>query len=403
MTDIIKDEIKKYIEENEEEMIQERRYLHENPELSMKEVETTKWLKKQLEAMGFTDIKEIEPTGLVVEINPKSAGKTVLLRADIDALPIKETNDFAYKSKNEGVSHACGHDIHAAMLLNATRALLKVKDKLKGRVRIVFQPGEETGEGGQAVVSQGFTKGVDSAFAIHIHTMFDTGKTSTGYGAVMANNTFFNVKFLGKSAHSSTPYEGNDAMLMATTFVNAAQAMVTRKMDLLNAPVILNIGKIGGGSAANAVASEIDLEGSFRSTQRKSVEEMIGELRKAADLSAKLFDGRAEFSYKLGAGAVINEEKSTDLSLRLAREVFGKENVADDLKLAGSEDFGFYLSGFDAYEGVDGTYMFIGGRNPLDKKTYPQNHAQDFNPDESALKDGAYLLAAYAYEYLKEN
>lgn len=403
MTDKIKEIIKKSIEANEEAMFEDRRYMHEHPELSMEEFETTKWLKKKLEDLGFTDIKEIDPTGLVVEINPESKGKTVLLRADIDALPIKETNDISFKSENEGVSHACGHDTHAAMLLNATKALLKIKDELKGRVRLVFQPGEETGQGGQAVVRQGFTKDVDSAFAIHIHTMFDTGKASTGYGSVMANNTFFNVTFEGKSAHSSTPYEGNDAMLMASTFVNAAQAMVTRKMDLLNAPVILNIGKIEGGSAANAVASEIKLEGSFRSVKRETVDEMIGELKKAADLSAKLFDGKADFSYNLGAGAVINEEKSTDLSIKLAKEIFGEENVATDLKLAGSEDFGFYLSGFDEFDGIDGTYMFIGGRDPEDKKTYPQNHAQDFNPDESAMKYGAYLLASYAYEYLLEN
>ena len=165
MTNIIRDEILI----NEEKMIEDRRYMHAHPELSMKETETTKFIRKELEALGFDPVP-IEPTGLMVEINPESTGKTVLLRADIDALPIEETNDFVYKSQNPGVSHACGHDIHAAMLLNAVKVLVKMKDELKGRVRIIFQPGEETGEGGRAVVSQGFTKDVDSAFAIHIHT-----------------------------------------------------------------------------------------------------------------------------------------------------------------------------------------------------------------------------------------
>lgn len=394
------DKIKKSILANEEKMIEDRRFMHAHPELSMKEFETTKFIKKELESMGF-EVEEINPTGLMVEINPESTGKTVLLRADIDALPIKESNDFDFVSKNEGVSHACGHDIHAAMLLNATKALLEVKDELKGRVRIIFQPGEETGEGGRAVVSQGYTKDVDSAFAIHIHTGWDLGKASTGYGDVMANNTFFSVKFMGKSAHSSTPYQGNDAMMMLANFITNAYAISARKIDNVFHPVVLNLGVVEGGSAANAVASEVSLEGSFRSFDNESVDFMVKELEKCADLSSKLYDGQSEFSYKMGAGAVRNEKESTDLSVRIAKEIFGDENVSTDLKLSGSEDFGFYLSGFGDYKGVDGTYMFIGGRDPENPKTYPQNHATDFNPDERAMKYGAELLASYAYEYLK--
>ena len=397
MTDIIKQSIL----DNEEKMIEDRRHMHMHPELSMQEVKTTEFIKKELESLGF-EVTKINPTGLMVEINPEKTNKTVLLRADIDALPIKETNDFDFKSQVEGVSHACGHDIHAAMLLNATKALLKVKDEIDGRVRIIFQPGEETGEGGRAVVSGGYTKDVDSAFAIHIHTGWDLGKASTGYGEVMANNTFFNVKFRGKSAHSSTPYQGNDAMLMLANFINAAYAIQARKIDNVFHPVVLNLGVVEGGSAANAVASEINLDGSFRSFSNESVDFMVKELSKAARLSAEIYDGEAKFSYNMGAGAVINEEKSTDLSVKIAKEIFGEENVATDLKLSGSEDFGFYLSGYGDEPGVDGTYMFIGGRDPENKATYPQNHATDFNPDERAMKYGAELLARYAYDYLKK-
>ncbi|WP_106460839.1 M20 metallopeptidase family protein [Anaerococcus sp. Marseille-P3915] len=397
MTNIIRDEILT----NEEKMIEDRRYMHAHPELSMKETETTKFIRKELEALGFDPVA-IEPTGLMVEINPESTGKTVLLRADIDALPIAETNDFEYKSQNPGVSHACGHDIHAAMLLNALKALVKVKDDLKGRVRIIFQPGEETGEGGRAVVSQGLTKDVDSAFAIHIHTGWDLGKAATGYGEVMANNTFFNVEFKGKSAHSSTPHQGNDAMMMLANFINAAYGISARKIDNVFDPVVLNLGVVEGGSAANAVPADIRVEGSFRSFSNKAVDFMVKELEKAARLSAELYDGSAEFSYNMGAGAVINEEKSTDLSVEIAKDIFGEDNVSTDLKLSGSEDFGFYLSGYKDVPGVDGTYMFIGGRDPENSKTHPQNHAQDFNPDERAMKYGAELLARYAYEYLNK-
>lgn len=231
----------------------------------------------------------------MVEINPEKTNKTVLLRADIDALPIKETNDFDFKSQVEGISHACGHDIHAAMLLNATKALLKVKDDIDCRVRIIFQPGEKTGEGGKAVVTGGYTKEVDSAFAIHIHTGWDLGKASTGYGEVMANNTFFNVKFKGKSAHSSTPYQGNDAMLMLANFINAAYAIQARKIDNVFHPVALNLGVVEGGSAANAVASEIKLDGSFRSFSNESVDFMVENFRKLLDFLQKCMMERQNF------------------------------------------------------------------------------------------------------------
>lgn len=321
------------------------------------------------------EVKQLEPTGLIAEINPDRDGKTVLLRADFDALPIEETNDFDFKSKNPGKSHACGHDTHTAMLLAATRALIEIKDELPGTVRLLFQPGEETGDGGKAVVEQGVTKGGDSGFAIHIHTAFPLGYAATGYGETMAGNYFFEVNFKGKSAHGSTPYLGHDAIMMVNTFINEA----------------------------NAVASDAKLTASFRFFSNDAADEFLKELKRIADFSADMHGGSVEFNYNQGAGPVINEENSTDTAVKVAKEIFGEDKVMTDLKVAGSEDFGLLLAGFEDYEAMPGTYMAVGAKNPDDPSTFPVNHSQDFNPDESAFKNGALLLAQYAYDFLNEN
>ena len=399
---MVNEKLKELIYKDEEKIIEQRRKLHQNPELSMEEKQTNDFIKKELESYGL-EVKQLEPTGLVAEINPNSDGKTVLLRADFDALPIEETNDFDFKSKNPGKSHACGHDAHTAMLLAATRALLEIKDELKGTVRLLFQPGEETGDGGKAVVKQGVTKDVDSGFAIHIFTNIPLGYAATGYDQVMAGNYFFEVNFKGKSAHGSTPFEGHDAIMMLNTFITAANGAVARKVDALNEPIVLNYGTISGGSVANAVASQAKLVGSFRFFTNESADKFLNDLKEIAESSAKLYGGSAEFTFNQGAGPVINEKTSTDIAVKVAKDLFGEGKVKTDMKVAGSEDFGFLLAGYEDFDGMPGAYMCIGAKNPDDPSTFPINHAQNFNPDESVFKDGALLLAQYAYEFLNQD
>lgn len=398
----MKEKLKELIFNDEEKIISQRRELHKHPELAMEEHWTNDFIKSELESMGLK-VKQLEPTGLVAEINPDSDGKTVLLRADFDALPIEETNEFEWKSKNEGKSHACGHDTHTAMLLGAARALNEIKDELPGTVRLLFQPGEETGDGGKSVVRQGVTEGVDSGFAIHIFTNFLSGTAATGYGDVMAGNFFFEAKFKGRSAHGSTPYDGHDAIMMLNTFINGANAVISRKVDALNSPIVLNFGTIEGGAVANAVASDAKIKGSFRFFSNEWAEKVLEELKTIADLAAKMYGGTAEFSPNQGAGPVLNEEKSTDLSVKVAKDIFGEDKVSTDMKVAGSEDFGFLLAGFEGHEGMPGTYMCLGARDPENEKTHALNHYQDFNPDENAFKYGSLLLARYAYEFLTED
>lgn len=398
---MVKDRIKNLILDNEESMIDFRRKMHENPELSMKEFETSKFIASFLDQMGIS-YRFANPTGIIGEIKGKSDKKTVLLRADIDALPILETNDVSYKSKNEGVSHACGHDTHSAMLLTALKALNEVKDELDGIVRFVFQPGEETGEGSKAMVKDGVLDGVDNAFGAHIFTSFDSGVLGATYGQTFAANDFFNIHFKGLTSHGSTPQKGVDAMVMAATFILNSQAIISREIDLAEEPVVLTFGKIHGGEVANSICGDVYIEAGFRAFTQDSVDFVEKRLTEYANQVAKMYRGEVEIDFNLGAAPVVIDEDSGKLTQKVAAEIVGEENVDKDIRFSGSEDFGLYLTGYDGVKGVKGSFGMIGARNS-DPKTHNFNHASDFNVDESVLKNGAMMYALYAYEYLSQD
>ena len=398
---MVKDRIKKVILDNEESMIDFRRKMHENPELSMKEFETSKFIASFLDEMGIS-YRFANPTGIIGEIKGKSDKKTVLLRADIDALPILETNDVSYKSKNEGISHACGHDTHSAMLLTALKALNEVKDELDGNVRFVFQPGEETGEGSKAMVKDGVLDGVDNAFGAHIFTSFDSGVLGATYGQTFAANDFFNIHFKGLTSHGSTPQKGVDAMVMAATFILNSQAIISREIDLAVEPVVLTFGKIHGGEVANSICGDVYIEAGFRAFTQDSVDFVEKRLTEYANQVAKMYRGEVEIDFNLGAAPVVIDENSGKLTQKVAAEIVGEENVDKDIRFSGSEDFGLYLTGYDEVKGVKGSFGMIGARNS-DPKTHNFNHASDFNVDESVLKNGAMMYALYAYEYLSQD
>ena len=398
---MVKDRIKNLILDNEESMIDFRRKMHENPELSMKEFETSKFIASFLDEIGIS-YRFANPTGIIGEIKGKSDKKTVLLRADIDALPILETNDVSYKSKNEGISHACGHDTHSAMLLTALKALNEVKDELDGIVRFVFQPGEETGEGSKAMVKDGVLDGVDNAFGAHIFTSFDSGVLGATYGQTFAANDFFNIHFKGLTSHGSTPQKGVDAMVMAATFILNSQAIISREIDLAEEPVVLTFGKIHGGEVANSICGDVYIEGGFRAFTQDSVDFVEKRLTEYANQVAKMYRGEVEIDFNLGAAPVVIDENSGKLTQKVAAEIVGEENVDKDIRFSGSEDFGLYLTGYDGVKGVKGSFGMIGARNS-DPKTHNFNHASDFNVDESVLKNGAMMYALYAYEYLSQD
>lgn len=375
-------------------MITFRRELHQHPELSMQEFETTKRIARELEKLGL-DFKYMEPTGLVGEIVGGKPGKTVLLRADIDALPIYEVSrDLEYCSQNDGVMHACGHDTHAAMLLTALKALNKQKNELKGTVRFVFQPSEENGLGALKMLEQGVTEGVDNVFGIHIQSGLKTGTVLSPVGEMMASHDLLTVKFTGRGGHAARPDSAVDAAVMASSFVLNAQSVVSREISPMES-VVVTIGKMEVGERFNVIAERAYLEGTVRTFNPEMRAHAEKALKRYAQAVADMYRGTVEFSYEQVTQPLSNDRESAKRVHDLVTASLGEENMLKEGKTTGGEDFGFYM----VNGGVPGAFALVGSRSD-DEATQYDHHHNKFNVDESALKNGARLLAEYAYTYL---
>ncbi|WP_235956187.1 amidohydrolase [Ruoffia halotolerans] len=380
--------------QEEANMIAFRRELHQYPELSMEEYETTKRIARELDKVGLS-YKFMEPTGLVGEIVGDKPGKTVLLRADIDALPIYEvTRDLEYCSKNDGVMHACGHDTHASMLLTALKALNKEKADLQGTVRFVFQPSEENGQGALKMIEQGVTEGVDNVFGIHIQSGVRTGVVMCPEGEMMASHDLLTVNFTGKGGHAARPEKCVDAAVMASSFVMNAQAVVAREMSPIES-VVVTIGKMDVGDRFNVIAERAYLEGTVRTFNPVTREKAETALKRYAQAVASMYGGSVEFGYQHVTQPVNNDVASAQRVQGLASEFFGEENVVKQGKTTGGEDFSFYM----VNGGVPGAFAVVGAQSD-DEATHYEHHHNKFNVDEAALKNGARVMAEYAYRYL---
>lgn len=379
----------------EDEMIAMRRYLHTHPELSGEEFKTTKYIANELTNLGL-EYRLIEPTGIIVDLEGSQPGKTVLLRADMDALPINELNDhLEYKSVNEGVMHACGHDSHVAMLFTALRALLEVKDSIKGTVRFIFQPAEEIAQGASWAIDQGVLEGVDNAFGIHIWTVDETGQISCPSGPAFAAADQVTVKFNGVGGHAAQPHLTKDAVVMASQFVTNAQSVVSRVVDPI-APAVLTFGKITGGDRWNVIAANTTVEGTLRIFDQDERDKAEQAIRDYANHIAEMHDGTAEVEYIRLTEPVNNEDRSAALVQEVAAESFGNEKVQNNAPTMGAEDFGFYMTE------IPGAFATVGCANIELDTTHP-HHSAHFNVDEAALKTGAELYANYALAYLNQD
>ncbi|MBG9977286.1 amidohydrolase [Facklamia tabacinasalis] len=375
-------------------MIAFRRELHQYPELSMEEYETTKRIARELDKVGLS-YKFMEPTGLVGEIVGGKPDRTVLLRADIDALPIYEvTRDLEYCSKNDGVMHACGHDTHASMLLTALKALNKEKADLQGTVRFVFQPSEENGQGALKMIEQGVTEGADNVFGIHIQSGVRTGVVMCPEGEMMASHDLLTVNFTGKGGHAARPEKCVDAAVMASSFVMNAQAVVAREMSPIES-VVVTIGKMEVGDRFNVIAERAHLEGTVRTFNPVTREKAETALKRYAQAVASMYGGTVEFGYQHVTQPVSNDVASAQRVQGLASEFFGEENVVKQGKTTGGEDFSFYM----VNGGLPGAFAVVGAQSD-DEATHYEHHHNKFNVDEAALKNGARVMAEYAYRYL---
>ena len=375
-------------------IIERRRYYHRHPELSFKEVETTKSLLEDVKAMGLEVQTFPDYTGFVATLDTGRPGKTVMLRSDIDALPVKECTGLPFASENDGVMHACGHDNHMAMQLGAARILCDIKDELAGgKVKFIFQAAEEVGYGSRYYVEHGVLDGVDAIFGMHIWGTLDAPYVSVDGGNRMASMDNFKIHVKGLQSHGSAPQDGHDAIVAASAIVMALQTFVSRINNPIN-PLVLSVGKFHGGAMYNIICKDVELEGTIRTYSRELRKQMEAKLKQIVESTAAAYFCQAELEFIPLLPAVINDHAElNEIAQEAALKLFGPEGVKEFPALMGSEDFALFM------DKVPGFFAFLGTRN-VEKGLTATNHNEKFTSDEDVLFRGAALAAQFAADFL---
>ena len=381
--------------EQESYIIQARHHLHAHPELSCKETETTRFICGELEKMGIA-VETFEGiTGCVGTIEGAHPGKTVMLRADIDALPIQETPGKSYCSQNAGVMHACGHDCHTAMLLGAARILSSHREEIHGTVKLIFQMGEEVGRKSEEYVTRGALEGVDAIFGMHVWANLDAGTANFEVGERMACSDRFTIRVKGKKAHGSAPHEGHDAMLAAAAVVMGLQSIPSRQISPLDS-LVVTVGMMNGGTKENILADEVELVGTVRVFDRQFRRSMPERIEKLAGQIAGGYGCSAECTYYFGPSPLINEHENLNrLAAQSALEELGEGSLASQPKSMGAEDFSVYM------EHIPGVFGYLGVRN-REKGIECIAHHPAFAVDEDVLYHGTGIYVRFALNYLNE-
>lgn len=371
-----------------------RRHIHQYPELSFREKETTEYIQKELESMGIEVIRFSDYYGLIGVLKGGRAGKTVLLRADIDALGIREENELDFCSVHAGVMHACGHDCHSAMLLGAAKILSAYCDALKGTVKFLFQSAEESGHGANYYVDHGCLDGVDAAMAIHMMNEIPEGTFSIEAGPRMASCTDFTLTVHGAATHGSMPHLGHDAIVAASAVIMNLQNLVSRQHSPLR-PLVVSIGSVRAGSQFNIVADEVVMKGTIRTFDRDLFASMPKRLEAMAKGTAEAMGCHASMVVDTSEPAAINDYESIRLAAHNAVETLYGDCFASMKQKMGSEDFAVIM------EKVPSVLCFLGYHNEEKGTVYPL-HSKDFRVNDEILDKGAALFAKFAYDYLEK-
>jgi len=374
-------------------IVEQRRYLHRHPERSFKEKETTAYLAKELAQMGIAVQTFPDYFGLVGTITGSEPGKTVLLRADIDALAIEEKSQVPFASENSGVMHACGHDSHSAMLLGAAKLLVAHKKAIKGTVKLLFESAEESGHGSKYYLEHNIVTDADACFALHVMPQIAAGHFALESGPRMASCTDFILTIEGSSAHGSTPHLGHDAIVAASSAVMNIQTLVSRYNNPL-LPLVVTIGKIRAGKQFNIICDKVTMEGTIRTFDHDNYVQVPKELEKMVQSIATMFKCKSKMEIITDEPAAINNHPELlNIARQAAVELWGQEVLLPIDTMMGSEDFAFIMNK------IPGVLGFLGIKD--DKAIYPL-HSNQFTLDDGNLYKGAGLYANFALNYLNQ-
>ena len=389
MSNLVKD-----VEALKNYLIETRREFHQNPELSLKEFRTASRIEEELTKFGIKHSRVGETGVLGILKGDKPSDKVLLLRADIDALPINEVGDVEYISKNPGVMHACGHDAHTTCLLAAAKILSEKKNEIAGEVRFVFQPAEEIGKGTQPFIEANVLEGVDRVFGLHCAPDLPLGTVGLTPKLNNAAVDHFTISVKGVSSHVSLPHKGVDALYVASEIVVAVQALRTRLNSPLE-PMIIGIGKFNAGTTYNALAANAVLEGTTRTISKESRAKIKTEINRCVKNIAEIYGATATVEWEGFTGPVINDPEVCEEVAALVDETFGKGHVVKDREISlGGDNFADFI------EEKKGAYAYLGTSSDTKPSTKLPLHSDSFDLDEEAILKGTWLHVAYALWFL---
>lgn len=387
-------DILRAIDEQTENMIQIRRYLHRHPELSFHEYKTAKFIQKHYDKLDIPYEKDLGGNGVIATLEGGLPGKTVALRADFDALPIQDEKDVSYKSQNEGISHACGHDGHTASLLALASVLNAFKPSLKGKIVFLHQHAEEIVPGGaKPILETGALDQIDAIFGTHLWSTIPLGEIHTNKESFMAGADKFTIKIKGDGGHGAYPHETNDSIVAAAHLITQIQTIISRRIDPVKTGVI-TIGEMRAGSSFNVIADTAELTGTVRYLETEIQQEIIKELKRLTNGLSEAHQVEMSLDYERGYPPVKNHPAEVDLVLKASRAIADVTAAREVAPHMSAEDFAYYL------QEKPGAYFFTGARLTDEERVYPHHHPKfDFN--EQAMPLAAKVLASAYYHYVK--
>lgn len=409
-------EVERLSAEVEARMIQDRRHLHQHPELSNREVDTAAYLARRLKKLGLPVQTGVARTGVIAVLEGGRPGPVVALRADMDGLPVVEEVDVPFRStqrstydgKDVGVMHACGHDGHMAILLGVAEVASRLKAQWPGTLKLIFQPAEEGApaaeEGGaELMVREGVLSRAprpEVIFGLHLFSQWDVGQIAYRAGAAMASSDDLTITVRGRQTHGARPWAGIDPIVVSAQIVEGLQTLVSRQMDISQAPVIVTIGKIEGGVRNNIIPDEVVMKGTLRALDTGMQKDLHERVRRTAEKIAESAGATARV--EIGAGhaypVTVNDPELTRRMLPSLRRVAGENNVFEVPPMLGAEDFSFFA------REIPGLFLFVGVRTPGEPaQDWAANHSPRYRMDESALRVGLRVLSNLALDYAAGN